>query len=131
MTLPETFIGLYISGFGAILVLLGIVEMLLPRQAFHLWKKWAGSRYFFLHGLLLMCVGFPLTMFQGRFEGIIFFTGIFIVFSGPFILLFPERFSRTFEMAEEEMGEGGAKKIIYFEAFMRIAVGGICLASVF
>jgi len=105
--------------------------MLLPRQAFHLWKKWAGSRFFFLHGLLLICVGFPLTMYQGRFEGIIFFIGIFIVFSGPFILLFPERFRSTFETAEEDLGEGGAKKIIYFEAFIRIAAGGICLASVF
>lgn len=128
--ITETMIAQYIFIFGVILTVMGCVEMLMPLRAFGLWKKLTAHRYFFLHGIFLMVTGFPLTIYHGPFETGIFIIGLFIVFSGPFILLFPERFKKTFEMADEEMGgEGGKKGLIYFEAAVRIAAGLVCLIS--
>ncbi len=130
MIIPEIVITRYVFGFGILLIIMGCIEMLMPMKAFLFWGRWAANRYFFIHGLLLIVFGFPLTMYHGRFETVIFIIGIFIVFSGPFILLFPDRFKKTFEMAEEEMGgEVGQKRLIYFEAIVRIAAGIICFIS--
>ncbi len=128
--IPEIFFIYYVPAFGAALVFLGLLEMSMPLRAFRLWKWWAGNRFFFLHGIMLIVVGFPLTVYHGPLETAVFVVGLFIVFSGPFILLFPEKFKKTFEMAEEEMKErGGERRVVFFEAFMRIAAGLLCVAS--
>lgn len=131
MTVPEIWIRHYILIFGSLLVLVGLMEMLMPRRAFQFWKMWAKNRFFFLHGLFLMASGFPLVMYTGYYETAVFVIGLFVVFSGPFVLLFPEKFQKTFENAEEELGEKSTGRIIYFEAAMRIAAGLLCLAAFF
>jgi len=123
------YISLYILTAGIIVTLMGIMEILKPVSAFSLWKRWAEHRLFFLHGILLMAGGFPLTIYSGRFSGIIFAIGVILVMTGPFVLLYPGKFARTFQTASEEMDQEGQKKIIYIEAVFRIAAGMLFIGS--
>jgi len=121
----------YIFALGAGLIILGGIEFILPVRAFQFWKKWSAHRLFFLHGILLIAVGFPLTVYKGAYSTVIFIIGLFFVLSGPFILLYPEKIGSTFQTASDEMGGEIEKKLIYFEAFFRVAAGVLLMASYF
>jgi uncharacterized protein YjeT (DUF2065 family) len=125
----DQYLSLYILITGIIITIMGIMEILKPVLAFSLWKRWARHRLFFLHGILLMVGGFPLTIYSGKFSGVIFGIGIMLVLTGPFVLLYPGKFARTFQTASEEMDREGEKKIIYIEAVFRILVGMLFIGS--
>lgn len=122
-------LAVYVLILGIILVCIGGVEALVPLKAFRLWKKWVSQKLFFLHGLLLIIAGFPLTIYQGRLSTILFIFGLLAVLTGPFVLIYPEKIRQMFLAMAEEIEDHSIKKIVYAEGFLRIAAGVICIIS--
>ena len=114
----------YIVCLGAGLILFSTAEFMMPEKVFSLWKKWISHRLFFLHGFIIMAGGLPLTFFRDTLSGkIMMGIGIIVVFTGPFLVLFPEKMREAFAMAEAEMGDDDKSGIIYFDALVRSCAG--------
>ena len=124
-------LGLYVFTFGVVASAIGIGELLMPGKAFFLWKKWAGNRFFFLHGLMLIAAGFPLTFYKGVFSTAIFAVGLIIVLTGPFILLYPEKVRDMFETMAAEMPDQGIQRIVIFEGVIRTMAGMLFISTKF
>ena len=71
----------------------------------------------------------PITLFDGFLSGLVFVIGCIVVLTGPFILLYPEKINQMFNSASEEMKEQGIKKIVYFEAVIRILTGVLFIVA--
>jgi hypothetical protein len=121
----------YLLALGTALALAGAVEVSLPLRAFAFWKRWSSSKLFFLHGILMIAAGFPLTLYNGPLSGVIFAMGLVASLTGPFVLLYPDRFRAMFASAAEELKEPALKKMVYVEGFLRIAAGAVCAAAFF
>ena len=121
----------YLLCLGIFAGTIGLAELIFPLRIYGIWKKWLALKIFPLHGLLLVAIGFPLTMYEGRFSKVIFVIGVFICMTGPFILLYPEKVRELFKHISEEMPENAVKKLIYFDAGVRISAGIIFITARF
>jgi hypothetical protein len=119
-------IRIYILVLGAILAAIGAFELYAPMRAFSFWKSWIFKKFFFLHGLLIISAGFPLTIYNGPLSKIIFIVGLIAVFTGPFILLYPEKIRSMFDELTKKMEDEDIRKMMYVEGSLRIAAGIIC-----
>jgi len=119
----------YILALGILLVLAGALEVSLPLRAFALWWRWSSSRFFFVHGILLIAAGFPLTLYDGPLSGVIFVMGLLAALSGPFVLIYPGKLRMMFESLAVEMKDESIKKMVYIEGSVRIAAGIIFVAA--
>lgn len=107
----------------------GIAELSAPSFLYSLWRRWISSRFFFIHGLLLIAAGFPLTIYKGEFSGILFFIGLIIVLTGPFVLLYPEKIKRSFYEAEAEIEKKQLIRFIYIDSVLRLGFALILFLS--
>jgi hypothetical protein len=121
----------YVLVLGMFLVLAGSLEVIIPLRAFACWKRWSSSKFFFLHGILLIAAGFPLTLYEGPLSGVIFAMGLLASLTGPFVLLYPDKFRMMFASVAEEMKEPSIRKMVYIEGFLRLAAGALCAAAFF
>jgi hypothetical protein len=121
----------YVLTLGIILACAGAAEVIMPLRAFSLWRRWSSSRFFFLHGLLLIAAGFPLTLYQGPLSRIIFAIGLLASLTGPFVLLYPDKFRMMFASVADEMKDASIMKIVRVEGFLRLAAAGVCVAAFF
>ena len=108
---------------------IGLAELLTPPRMYKLLKKLISSKYFFIYGFLLICAGFPLTLYKGELSGILFYIGLFIVLTGPFVIIYPDKLKNSFYEAEIEIKQMSLYKLICFEAFMRIGFSLILFFS--
>ena len=93
-------------------------------RALALWRSWISSRFFFLHGTVLIALGLPLTCAGGSTEGrIIFSLGLILVFTGPFILLYADRVRSLFLDSVSRMGPSAARMLILVDAALRVGFG--------
>jgi hypothetical protein len=116
----------YVIALGILLVIFGVVECIIPKKMFSAWKWWINHRLFPLYGLFIIIGGLPLTFFRDGISGkIMLGIGVIVVFTGPFIVLFPKRMSELFSSTEDELEEGDLKGLVYFDAFTRIASGSL------
>ena len=122
---------LYIFSIGIIFTAIGLFELLMPGKAFLAWKKWSGNKFFFLHGLILITAGFPMTFYKGVFSTAIFIIGLTIVLTGPFVLLYPEKIRDMFRVMSVEMPEQRVQRIVLFEGVIRIIVGALLISTKF
>jgi hypothetical protein len=125
----------YVFILGIVLTGMGIVELLIPMRIFNLWEKWVSHKLFFLHGLLLILLGFPLTLYKNLlnlfFAKSIFGIGVIVVLMGPFILFYPEKIRGIFLKISGEVENKAAKRVIYLDAIIRIPVGLLFVYSNF
>jgi hypothetical protein len=121
----------YLLTLGIFLACAGTFEICLPLKAFAFWKKWSSSKFFFLHGILLIAAGFPLTIYTGPLSWLIFVMGLLAVLTGPFVLIYPDKFKMMFGAAAEELKDPTIKKMVVAEGAVRIAVGTACIAVFF
>ncbi len=131
MNIDYELIKFYVLLLGGFLLIIGFLEFLFPNRAFRSWESWVSHRMFYLHGILLIAAGFPLTVYRGAFSSIIFFIGLFMVLSGPFILFYPEKIKGSFRSLQDELVEKGIKKIMFFDAAMRLAAGSLMITAFF
>ena len=121
---------IYVLVFGIIVATAGLVELVFPSFMMKTWSRWVTHRFFFLYGILLMAAGFPLTIYNAsRFDTIILIIGIVVVFTGPFVLLYPQKMGLMFLQGMTEMSPRGRKLAIIFDAGVRITAGLICIFS--
>lgn len=122
-------ISTYIFYLGIFLTVVGFAEIIFPLQMFRFWKTWISHRLFFLHGLLMIAAGIPLAMYSDSFAGrLIFITGLIIVFTGPFVLIYPEKIKEIFIAATKDL-ERAIRPLMYADAIVRIAVGSLFVYS--
>jgi len=119
----------YILSVGVFLIVLGCLESGFPVKAFNTWKMWSSHRLFFFHGIFLIAAGLPITLFDGFLSGLVFVIGCIVVLTGPFILLYPEKINEMFHSVSAEMNEQGIKRIVYFEAVIRILTGVLFIVA--
>ncbi|GEM_PF-278047 len=120
----STVLEFYVLAAGIFLLMLGLIEVIMPNRIFAVWGKWVSNRYFFLHGLLLICAGLPFTCYGTTVSGIlIFIVGLIVVFTGPFILFYSAKVRELFLLSMNDMDETDIRRLIYIDATVRFAVG--------
>lgn len=102
---------------------MGSVELTLREHAFRFWMRWFGHRLFFLHGAVLIVLGFPLTFYNGKWSTFVFIAGLLMVLTGPFILIYPEKIRTSFDEIAEEAGEESLRGLVVFDAAVRVVAG--------
>ncbi|HOP28838.1 MAG TPA: hypothetical protein P5120_09345 [Spirochaetota bacterium] len=122
-------INYFILFFGITQLIIASVEIIMPQKSFLTWKVWVSCRFFPIHGAALIVVGFPLTIYNGYLSSLIFLIGLVVVFTGPVILIYPEKIREAFSFSSETFQEGSLKKIVRFDAVMRMAAGFIMVLS--
>jgi len=122
-------INYFILFFGIIQLIIAFVEITMPYRSFLSWETWISCRFFPFHGAALIVIGFPLTIYNGYLSSIIFLIGLVVVFTGPVILIYPEKIREAFSFSSETFEEGSLKKIVRFDAIMRMAAGIILVIS--
>lgn len=120
---------LYMILFGLFQVLAAFSEFITPVRMFRFWKIWVLSKYFPAHGIFLIAGGFPLLLFKGSLEGIIFWIGVFMVLTGPFLLIYPEKLRDVFKTAENDFTPRDLRLIVHTDAFIRLAAGIIVIIA--
>ncbi len=120
---------LYVLILGTVLIAVGGIEVIIPQRAFRFWQKWVSTKLFFLHGLILIAAGFPLTVYNGPLSTVLFVFGLLAVLMGPFILIYPEKIRQMFLAMGKELKDHDITRIIYAEGLLRIAAGIICVTS--
>jgi hypothetical protein len=127
----QEWIKIYVLSLGIILVILGAIDFAAPAAVFKLWKRWVARKSFFLHGLLLIIAGLPLTISQGTLSWLLLIIGLVPVLMGPFILIYPEKFRTIFIAMSKEMSGAAIKKMFYAEGALLMAGGTVCIANFF
>jgi len=122
-------VSLYVFILGLVFVISGIVEISMPTRAFDLWKRYVRSKWFFIHGAILMAGGIPLIMYQGSFSTPILIIAMVGIFTGPFILLYPDKVRAMYDSIAEEHGPHGVRNFVYFDAAMRTMIGILFIAT--
>jgi hypothetical protein len=122
-------LAIYVLILGIVFTLMGIIEVIVPLKTFGFWKKWVSGKLFFLHGLLIIAAGFPLTIYKGPLSPVLFIFGLIAVLTGPFVLIYPEKIRQMFMAMAKETRDADMNKIIYVEGFLRISAGIICIIS--
>ncbi len=120
-------IKLYLILFGIIQSATGLMELIFPFKSYNLWKKWVFNRFFFLHGILLIAAGFPFIFYRGYLAGFLFWIGIFMTLTGPFLLIYPEKIRAVFTSADNEFKKNELRGIVFSDALIRIGAGILTL----
>jgi hypothetical protein len=123
-------INYFILFFGIIQLLIASVEIIMPHKSFHCLESVDLLQVFhpFMEQQLIV-VGFPLTIYNGYLSSVIFIIGLVVVFTGPVILIYPEKIREAFSFSSDTFQEGSLKKIVRFDALMRMAAGIILVLS--
>jgi len=114
---------------GSTQIIMALIEFSSPLRAFLMWRNWVSNRFFPVHGLALIFIGLPLTLFKGYLSSLIFCIGLVIVFTGPFILIYPEKIQKVFIDSGEIFKDKDIKIMIYLDAVFRISTGIIFMIS--
>lgn len=122
---------LYIFILGIYVIIIGLLELTIPTQILKLWIKFSSSKMYFLYGFVLIVAGFPLTQVSSSnpLSTPLFIIGLIVVFSGPFILIYPEKVKNLFFQGLEELGQRGSRFALIIDAIARIATGILCIAA--
>ncbi len=118
---------IYVIALGGLFSLMGAIELFLRERSFRFWMRWFAHRLFFLHGIILVLLGFPLTFYNGKWSTFVFIVGLFMVITGPFVIVYPEKIRESFGEISSEMGEETVKKLVLFDSAVRLIIGIIFL----
>ena len=116
---------------GIYVTTIGILELILPTRMLQLWIKISSSKLYFLYGIVLILAGFPLTQVPSSnpLSIPLFIVGLIVVFSGPFILIYPEKIRNLFFQGLDELGQTGSRFALIVDAIARIAIGILCIVA--
>jgi hypothetical protein len=132
MKIMATVLSYYILSLGIALIILCVVQILIPEKIYSIWTKWISHRFFRIHGALIIIGGLPLTLFREGVSGkLMFCIEFFVVFMGPFILLFPNKLRDLYIHTEAEIEEKDKNGITYFDAITRGVSGTIFIYAIF
>ena len=123
----------YILTFGCVAFAIGLLEIIIPQVMMSLWIKWTSSKLYFIHGIILIAAGFPLTQIPSSnpLSIPLFIVGLIIVFTGPFILIYPEKVKKLFLEGLDELGHEDSHLALIIDALFQIIVGIVCAVAFF
>ena len=123
----------YILIFGCVAFSIGLLEIIIPKVMMSLWIRWTSSKLYFIHGIILIIAGFPLTQIPSSnpLSIPLFIIGLIIVFTGPFILIYPEKVKKLFLEGLDELGHEGSRLALIIDALFQIIVGIVCAVAFF
>jgi len=132
---PEQLLQVYVLSLGIFLISVAGMELIAPFTMFQGWRRWVSHRIFPLYGVSLVIMGFPLTQYRHAdipaIGYVVFAIGLVVVFSGPFILLYPEKIRAMVSEIAETAGEDGVRRLVFIDAAMRLIAGGVFVYSYF
>ncbi len=114
---------------GSVQAIMAFMGFFFPSRTFIMWKRWVLNRFFPVHGLALIFIGLPLTVYSGYLSRLIFIIGLIVVFTGPFILIYPEKFIKIFKDSDELFTKKDIKAMIFFDAVLRAGASIIFFIS--
>jgi hypothetical protein len=127
MEILRHYLSMYVFFLGIILIFYSLIEMIIPEKIYSLQKRWIQHPLFPVHGFLLMIGGFPLIVFRETLSGkIMTGIGLVIVFTGPFILIFPDKMRSLFMHTDQEI-KGNHRTLLYIDATVRLLCGILCI----
>jgi hypothetical protein len=127
MELLRHYLSMYVFFLGICLILFSLIEMIFPEKLYSLQKRWIQHFLFPIHGLILMIGGFPLLIFRASLSGkIMMGLGLVVVFTGPFILIFPDKMRAIFMHTDKEI-ESNRRTLLYIDSIVRLLCGILCL----
>ncbi len=94
-----------------------------------MWRVWVANRFFPFHGVALIFIGLPLTIYKGYLSKVIFIIGLFIVLMGPFVLIYPEKIRGVFSESESALSDRERRAMIYVDALVRFSAGAVFFIS--
>ena len=123
----------YILLLGIYVSIIGLLEIIIPTRMLSVWVKLSSSKIYPFYGIILILAGFPLTQIPSSnpLKTPLFIVGLIIVFSGPFILIYPETMRNLFFQGLDELGEKGSRFALLIDAIARVAVGALCILAYF
>jgi uncharacterized membrane protein HdeD (DUF308 family) len=116
-------INLYMLILGTGLVAAGVAEMINPRKLYGCWNRWINHRLFFFHGIFLIILGFPLIFYKGYLSLVVFLFGCFALFTGPFIIIYPEKLRKFYSSLVSGMEGENIEKLVSYDGALRISAG--------
>ena len=120
------YFGTYLLILSGFLVLISIAGFIFPVKVFQKWEKWTESNFFRFHGVGLIAGGFPLLNYRGTVSGtVLFIVGLIVIFTAPFIIIFPELFRKALDATKEEFSDNDKKAIVYTDSIIRILVSAL------
>lgn len=126
------FFPIYIAVFCAYMTTVSIIELFIPIKIYNIWHSWVFSSYFRYYGIIAFLAGFPLTQFRNNIPGYFMSViGFFIVFSGPVIFLYPEKFRELFPRQGETFSSDEKKHLVWADALLRFMTSVISFWAVF
>ncbi|MGQ9842274.1 MAG: hypothetical protein ACUVRK_01805 [Spirochaetota bacterium] len=116
---------------GIYVTTIGLLELIIPARMLQVWIKISSSKLYFLYGIVLILAGFPLTQVPSYnlLSTPLFIVGLIVVFSGPFILIYPEKTRNLFFQGLDELGQKGSHFALIIDAIARITVGILCIVA--
>jgi hypothetical protein len=109
----------YLLTIGTVQTVIALMGFFSPYRTFLMWKTWVLNKFFPMHGIALIFAGLPLTVYKGYLSSLIFVIGLIVVFTGPFIIIYPEKFQKIFENSDEIFNQKEIKTMIFLDAFLR------------
>ncbi len=122
-------IEVYVVAAGSVLIIMAIFEISMPERAFSYYSRYVSFRFFPLHGILLIILGFPMIIYRGHLSTVIFIIGVITVLTGPFIIIYPEKIRNLFQNITEEMTAREIKRFIYADAMLRLILGTLFITG--
>lgn len=128
-TISQTVFPWYLIFLIGFLTTYALFELIMPERCISLWHGFIQTKILPLYGIVLMIGGFPLTQYYQTLPGkALFAVGIVVVFTGPFILLFPEHFRKVFDRVTDESTPAELRKIAWSDAVMRLLAAALIAA---
>jgi len=120
----------YVLFLGIALLILGLVEFILPKAMLTLWTKIILSKAFWVYGLILIILGFPLTQLTSNIFSVpIFIIGVCMVFFGPFVIIYPDTFRNLFIRSLNELSPNGNLLLLHVDAIAQMAIGTLLISA--
>jgi hypothetical protein len=119
----------YLLTIGTVQTIMAFMGFFSPFRTFLMWKSWVLNKFFPMHGIALIFIGLPLTVYKGYLSKIIFIIGLTVVFTGPFILIYPEKFKKVFENSDDIFNKTEIKAMIFLDASLRSGAAVIFFIS--
>lgn len=116
---------------GIYVTTIGLLELIIPARMLQVWIKISSSKLYFLYGIVLILAGFPLTQVPSSniLSTPLFIVGLIVVFSGPFVLIYPEKIRNLFFQGLVELGQTGSRFALIVDAIARITIGLLCIVA--
>jgi|GEM_PF-3530744 hypothetical protein len=113
---------------GFMNLMLSVVEFMRPDIWAGFWMRWAASRFFRFHGMVLVAIAAVLFAAQPvpNLEFGVWFILLVMTVTGGAILLKPARLSMAITEAYKNRGDDEIRRFTYSDAMFRVLVG-LCL----